>query len=294
MSRPADPRERARKFQTDRLFKRLRHRVGGAIEDYGLIAAGDRIVVGMSGGKDSYALLDILLSLRQGAPLDFDLLPVHVEAGFPGADCSPMRAYVRTRGLELIVVERPIISLCKEKLPEGEQFCSLCSRLRRGALYETARQLGAVSVALGHHKEDVLATLLLNMGYAGTIKTMPPLLRVDKGDLLLIRPLVRCHEHDLLRLAQLKGYPLLPQGLCGHGHAGARARVREVLAQWERDHPKLTDIMFRSLSHVVPSHLNDRDLYDFAALRATCSAREPALKPDASVLSPKEQQHTES
>ena len=159
---------------------------------------------------------------------------------------------------------------------------------------KTARQLGAVSVALGHHKEDVLATLLLNMGYAGTIKTMPPLLRVDKGDLLLIRPLVRCHEHDLLRLAQLKGYPLLPQGLCGHGHAGARARVREVLAQWERDHPKLTDIMFRSLSHVVPSHLNDRDLYDFAALRATCSAREPALKPDASVLSPKEQQHTES
>ncbi|MCR5085575.1 MAG: tRNA 2-thiocytidine(32) synthetase TtcA [Succinivibrionaceae bacterium] len=253
------------KYRFDKLFKRLRRKVGSAIADYSMIEEGDRILVAVSGGKDSYALLDLLLSLRRSAPVSFDLIPAHIAAGFEGVDEGPLREYLEALGLPYIWREVPIARICAEQLPPGKPYCPLCSRLRRGYLYRCARESGAGKVALGHHKDDALATFFLNLFYQGMLKSMPPAVRDDAGDLSVIRPLCYCRERDLTTLAALRGYPLLPKGGCGFGEQEERAAMRRMIRSWDRDFPKRADIAFRALKTVVPSHLYDRGLHDFAA-----------------------------
>lgn len=261
-----DIEDKQEKYQADKLFKRLRRKVGHAIGDYGMIEEHDRILVALSGGKDSYALLDMLLSLKRSAPVSFDLLPVHIDSGFPNADESPLEEHLKRVGLPYIIEKVPVYRLCKEKLPEGKPFCPLCSRLRRGNLYRIAREQHYNKVALGHHKDDVLCTFFLNLFNAGTLKSMPPVMRNDEGDITVIRPLVYCRERDLKRLSELKAYPVLPKGLCGWGEDQQRAAMAKMLRQWDKTNPKRCDIAFRALKSVVPSHLLDRSLFDFSAI----------------------------
>lgn len=261
-----DIEDKQEKYQADKLFKRLRRKVGHAIGDYGMIEEHDRILVALSGGKDSYALLDMLLSLKRSAPVSFDLLPVHIDSGFPNADESPLEEHLKRVGLPYIIEKVPVYRLCKEKLPEGKPFCPLCSRLRRGNLYRIAREQHCNKVALGHHKDDVLCTFFLNLFNAGTLKSMPPVMRNDEGDITVIRPLVYCRELDLKRLSELKAYPVLPKGLCGWGEDQQRAAMAKMLRQWDKTNPKRCDIAFRALKSVVPSHLLDRSLFDFSAI----------------------------
>ncbi len=257
---------KAEKYQADKLFKRLRRKVGHAIGDYGMIEEGDKILVALSGGKDSYALLDFLLSLKRSAPVRFDLLPVHIDGGFPNADESPLEEHLKRVGLPYIFEKVPVYDLCKEKLPEGKPFCPLCSRLRRGNLYRIAREQHCNKVALGHHKDDVLATFFLNLFNAGIIKTMPPVMRNDEGDVVVIRPLVYCRERDIKKLSELRQYPVLPKGLCGWGEDQQRAAMGKMLREWDKHYPKRCDIAFRAMKSVIPSHLYDKDLFDFEAI----------------------------
>lgn len=261
-----DIEDKQEKYKADKLFKRLRRKVGHAIGDYGMVEEGDRIVVAMSGGKDSYALLDFLLSLKRSAPVRFDLVPVHIDSGFPNADESPLEEHLKRVGLPYHIVKVPIYRLCQEKLPEGKPFCPLCSRLRRGNLYRIARELGCNKVALGHHKDDVLCTFFLNLFNAGILKTMPPVLRNDEEDLVVIRPLIYCRERDIKTLSELKGYPILPKGLCGWGEDQQRAAMARMIRGWDKQFPKRADIAFRALKTAVPSHLLDKELFDFAGI----------------------------
>lgn len=254
------------KYKADKLYKRLRRKVGHAIGDYGMIEEGDRILVCMSGGKDSYALLDILLSLKRSAPVNFELIPVHIDSGFPNCPTHLLEDHLKRVGLKYHIVRKPIFDLCKEKVPEGKPYCSMCSRLRRGNLYAFAREIGANKLALGHHKDDAICTLLLNMFYSGMLKAMPPVLRTDTDDLTVIRPLIYCRERDIKTLSDLKQYPLLPKGLCGWGENQERAHIAKLLRQWDRDYPKRVDIIFKSLKNVAPSHLLDKNLFDFKAI----------------------------
>lgn len=258
--------DKAEKYQADKLFKRLRRKVGHAIGDYGMIEEGDKILVALSGGKDSYALLDFLLSLKRSAPVRFDLLPVHIDGGFPNADESPLEEHLKRVGLPYIFEKVPVYDLCKEKLPEGKPFCPLCSRLRRGNLYRIAREQHCNKVALGHHKDDVLATFFLNLFNAGIIKTMPPVMRNDEGDVVVIRPLVYCRERDIKKLSELRQYPVLPKGLCGWGEDQQRAAMGKMLREWDKHYPKRCDIAFRAMKSVIPSHLYDKELFDFEAI----------------------------
>ncbi len=258
--------DKAEKYQADKLYKRLRRKVGHAIGDYGMIEEGDKILVALSGGKDSYALLDFLLSLKRSAPVHFDLLPVHIDGGFPNADESPLEEHLKRVGLPYIFEKVPVYDLCKEKLPEGKPFCPLCSRLRRGNLYRIAREQHCNKVALGHHKDDVLATFFLNLFNAGIIKTMPPVMRNDEGDVVVIRPLVYCRERDIKRLSELREYPVLPKGLCGWGEDQQRAAMGKMLREWDKLYPKRCDIAFRAMKSVIPSHLYDKELFDFEAI----------------------------
>ncbi len=251
------------KYNADKLYKRLRRKVGHAIGDFGMIEEHDKIIVAMSGGKDSYVLLDLMLSLKRSAPIPFTLIPVHIDSGFPGSDCSILENHLKKVGLEYHIERYPIFELCKEKVPKGQPYCSLCSRLRRGKLYGFAREIGANKIALGHHKDDVLATFFLNLFYSGIIKSMPPVLRTDKDDLTVIRPLVYCRERDILKLSKLKEYPLLPKGLCGWGENQERAAMSKMIKQWNEDYPKRADIAFKALSNIVPSHLYDQNIFDF-------------------------------
>ena len=256
--------DKQEKYKADKLYKRLRRKVGHAIGDYGMIEENDRIIVAMSGGKDSYALLDMLLSLKRSAPIQFTLIPVHVDPGFPNAPTYLLEEHLKKVGLEYIIEKYPIYDLCKEKIPAGQPYCPLFSRLRRGKIYGIAREIGANKIALGHHKDDVLATFFLNLFYSGIIKSMPPILRTDKDDLTVIRPLVYCRERDLKTLAKLKQYPLLPKGLCGWGEDQQRANMAKMIREWDKTNPKRADIAFKALGNVVPSHLYDKNIFDFS------------------------------
>lgn len=257
------------KYQADKLFKRLRRKTGHAVGDYGMIEPGDKIMVCISGGKDSYALLDLLLSLKRSAPFVFELVPVHIDPGFPGSPEHLVKEHLDKVGLPYHILQRPIFEISKEKNNGNKILCSICSRMRRGFLYGFAREQGFNKVALGHHRDDILATFFLNLFYSGIMKTMPPILRTDDGTLTVIRPLAYCRESDLNTLAKLKNYPVLPKGLCGHGEEEQRAAMKQMLKQWERDYPKRPDIIFKALKNVVPSHLLDRSLFDFGS----CSTR---------------------
>lgn len=251
------------KYKADKLFKRLRRKVGSAISDFGMIEENDKIMVCVSGGKDSYAMLDLLLSIKRSAPIPFTLIPVHIDPGFPNTPEGLVEEHLKRVGLEYLVLKRPVYEIAQAKLEPGQRMCSICSRMRRGFLYATAREIGANKLALGHHRDDLLATFFLNLFYAGIMKTMPPILRTDSDDLTVIRPLAYCREKDLNALSKLKNYPLIPKGLCGYGENEERAAMLRMIRGWEKDYPKRPDIIFKALKNVVPSHLLDRNLFDF-------------------------------
>ena len=258
--------DKQEKYKADKLFKRLRRKVGHAIGDYGMIEENDRILVCMSGGKDSYVLLDMLMSLKRSAPINFELIPVHIDSNFPNAPEYLLEDHLKKVGLEYHFLKRPVYDICKEKIADGIPYCSLCSRLRRGYLYSFAREIGANKVALGHHKDDCLATFFLNIFYSGMMKAMPPVLRNDKDDLTVIRPLIYCRERDLITLSKIKNYPVLPKGLCGFGEDQQRSAMNKMIKQWDKEYPKRADIVFKALKNVAPSHLLDKELFDFTKI----------------------------
>ena len=258
--------DKQEKYKEDKHFKRLRRKVGHAIGDYGMIEENDRILVCMSGGKDSYVLLDMLMSLKRSAPINFELIPVHIDSNFPNAPEYLLEDHLKKVGLEYHFLKRPVYDICKEKIADGIPYCSLCSRLRRGYLYSFAREIGANKVALGHHKDDCLATFFLNIFYSGMMKAMPPVLRNDKDDLTVIRPLIYCRERDLITLSKIKNYPVLPKGLCGFGEDQQRSAMNKMIKQWDKEYPKRADIVFKALKNVAPSHLLDKELFDFTKI----------------------------
>jgi tRNA 2-thiocytidine biosynthesis protein TtcA len=265
------PRADTRKadFEAHKLAKRLHRQVGQAIADYRMIEAGDKVMVCLSGGKDSYALLDILLGLRERAPVAFDLVAVNLDQKQPGFPAEVLPAYLRTRGVPFRIEEQDTYSIVKRLVPEGQTMCSLCSRLRRGILYRVARELDATKIALGHHRDDIVVTLLMNMFFGGRMKGMPPKLVSDDGAHVVIRPLAYVAEADLARWAEVRRFPIIPCTLCGSQDDLQRVQVKAMIHEWERRWPGRIDNMLRAMGHVVPSHLLDRNLYPFTALEPT-------------------------
>ena len=256
-------------YEGNKLAKRLRRQVGEAIADFDMIRAGDKVMVCLSGGKDSYALLDILLSLKQHAPIDFEIVAVNLDQKHPGFPAEVLPEYLTAVGVPFRIIEQDTYSVVKRVIPEGKTMCSLCSRLRRGALYRVAKEIGATRIALGHHRDDILETFFLNLFFGGKMKAMSPKLQSDDGNHVVIRPLAYVAEEDLEAYAQVKGFPIIPCDLCGSQPTLQRKQVKEMLREWEKRHPGRVESMFRALSDLVPSHLMDRKVFDFAAVRAT-------------------------
>jgi tRNA 2-thiocytidine biosynthesis protein TtcA len=257
---------RKEKTEFNKLQKRLRRNVANAIVDYSMIGEGDRVMVCLSGGKDSYGMLDILLSLKQSAPIDFELIAVNLDQKQPGFPEHVLPAYLEGLGVPYHIVEKDTYSIVKDVIPEGRTTCGLCSRLRRGTLYGFAEEIGATRIALGHHRDDIVETLFLNMFFGGTLKAMPPKLRSDDGRHVVIRPLAYCKEKDLAAYATVKAFPIIPCNLCGSQENLQRVQVKAMLADWEKRYPGRTETIFRSIANVAPSQLADRALFDFAAL----------------------------
>ena len=256
-------------FEANKLKKRLRRLVGQAIADFALIEAGDRVMVCLSGGKDSYGLLDILLSLKDRAPLPFELIAVNLDQKQPGFPADVLPRYLASRGVPFHIEQQDTYRVVKRVIPEGKTMWSLCSRLRRGALYRLAAQLGATKIALGHHRDDLLATFLLNLFFGGKLKTMPPKLVSDDGKHVIVRPLVYVRERDLARYAEAMAFPIIPCNLCGTQPDLQRRQVAAMLREWETRYPGRIETIFNALGQVVTTHLLDRTLRDFAAVRAT-------------------------
>ncbi|GHC16104.1 tRNA 2-thiocytidine biosynthesis protein TtcA [Kushneria pakistanensis] len=254
------------KREFDKLQKRLRRHVGNAIIDYAMINEGDRVMVCLSGGKDSYTMLEILRNLQRNAPVNFELVAVNMDQKQPGFPEHVLPEYLAEQGVEYHIVERDTYSIVKEKVPEGKTTCGLCSRLRRGTLYGFAEEIGANKIALGHHRDDMLETLFLNMFFGGSLKSMPPKLLSDDGKNIVIRPMAYCSEADIARFAEAMAFPIIPCNLCGSQENLQRQVVKEMLADWERKHPGRVDTMFKALTNVAPSQLADRDLFDFHGL----------------------------
>jgi tRNA 2-thiocytidine biosynthesis protein TtcA len=254
-------------YEEAKLAKRLRRQVGEAIADFGMIEQGDRVMVCLSGGKDSHAMLDILMALREKAPVDFELIAVNLDQKQPGFPAHVLPAYLEARGVPYRIVEQDTYSVVKRVIPEGDTMCSLCSRLRRGVLYRVAGELGATKIALGHHRDDVLATFFLNLFHGGQLKAMPAKLRSDDGRHVVIRPLAYAAEADLAAYAEAKAFPIIPCTLCGSQDNLQRKLVGEMLREWQRRHPGRIESIVRALTDVRPSHLLDRKLFDFAALK---------------------------
>ena len=253
-------------LESNKLQKRLRRNVGKAVADYRMIEEGDRIMVCLSGGKDSYAMLDILMNLQKNAPIQFELIAVNLDQKQPGFPEHVLPAYLDKLDIEYHILEKDTYSIVTSKIPEGKTYCSLCSRLRRGTLYGFAEQIGATKVALGHHRDDIVETLFLNMFYQGKLKAMPPKLLSDDKKNVLIRPLAYCRESDLIALAELKQFPIIPCNLCGSQTGLQRNAVKDMLNQWERQFPGRIDAIFGAIKNVAPSQLADTELFDFAGL----------------------------
>ena len=262
----ADVRKAA--FEANKLSKRLHRQVGQAIGDFNMIEAGDKIMVCLSGGKDSYSLLDILLSLRQRAPVPFEIVAVNLDQKQPGFPADVLPAYLKGLGVPFHIEEQDTYSVVKKLIPEGQTMCSLCSRLRRGILYRVARELGATKIALGHHRDDMVVTLLMNMFFGGRLKGMPPKLVSDDGSHVVIRPLAYVAESDLQRWADHRRFPIIPCTLCGSQDNLQRVQVKKMIHEWERQYPGRIDNMLHAMGHVVPSHLMDRNLYPFTTVQA--------------------------
>lgn len=252
---------------TEQLQTRLLRQVGQTISDYGLIEAGDKVMVCLSGGKDSYGLLDLLLVLQHRAPIRFDLVAVNLNQKQPGFPAHVLPEYLTSIGIPYRIEERDTYSIVKRLIPEGQKTCSLCSRLRRGHLYRVATELGATKIALGHHRDDILETLLLNLLFTGKLKTMPPKLRSKDGRHLVIRPLAAVREAELVHYAKQRSFPIIPCDLCGSQEDLKRKQAKAFLREWEHRAPGCTDSMFAALSNVAPSLLLDRQLFDFRSLR---------------------------
>ncbi|AJJ22324.1 tRNA 2-thiocytidine(32) synthetase TtcA [Yersinia enterocolitica] len=250
-------------YDLNKLQKRLRRNVGQAIADFNMIEEGDRVMVCLSGGKDSYTMLDILQNLQKSAPINFTLIAVNLDQKQPGFPEDILPAYLDKQGVEYKIVEENTYGIVKEIIPEGKTTCSLCSRLRRGILYRTATELGATKIALGHHRDDILQTLFLNMFYGGKLKGMPPKLMSDDGKHVVIRPLAYCREKDIERFAIAREYPIIPCNLCGSQPNLQRQVIKDMLRDWDKQYPGRIETMFSAMQNVVPSHLNDHKLFDF-------------------------------
>jgi tRNA 2-thiocytidine biosynthesis protein TtcA len=261
-------------LEANKLQKRLRRNVGKAIADYNMIEAGDRVMVCLSGGKDSYAMLDILMNLQASAPIDFELIAVNLDQKQPGFPTEVLPNYLEALGVNYHILEKDTYSIVTSKVPEDKTFCGLCSRLRRGTLYGFAQKIGATKVALGHHRDDIVETLFLNMFYKGKLKAMPPKLLADDKQNMVIRPLAYCREADLQSLAELKEFPIIPCNLCGSQDGLQRQVVKEMLQTWERQHPGRIDTIFKAIKNVSPSQLADKNLFDFSNLQLDRSGKE--------------------
>ena len=265
--RPRDPRRAA--FEQNKLTRRLQRLAGEAIADYSMIEDGDRVMVCLSGGKDSYGLLDVLLALQRRSPVAFEVVAVNLDQKQPGFPADVLPRYLAERGVAFRIAEQDTYSVVKRLIPEGQTMCSLCSRLRRGVLYRVASELGATKIALGHHRDDLMATFFLNLFFGGKLKTMPPKLVSDDGRHVVIRPLAYVRERDLARYAEAKQFPLIPCTLCGSQEHLQRKQVTLMLREWERRFPGRLESIFNAMRKVEPTHLLDRTLQDFAAVRAT-------------------------
>ncbi len=271
-------RERRIERESHKLEKRLCRLVGQAIVDYGMIGEGDKVMVCLSGGKDSYTLLDILLKMRKRAPVDFEIIAVNLDQKQPGFPAHVLPDYLKALGVPFHIENQDTYSIVKDKIPEGKTMCSLCSRLRRGILYRVADELGATKIALGHHRDDMLQTFFLNMFFGGKLKGMPPKLVSDDGKHVVIRPLAYVSEKDIVRWAAEQAFPIIPCTLCGSQENLQRKQVGAMLQEWERKHPGRLDNMLNALQNVVPSHLADGTLHDFKGLTANGVARDDGDK----------------
>jgi tRNA 2-thiocytidine biosynthesis protein TtcA len=254
-------------YEGNKLAKRLRRQVGEAIADFDMIHNGDKVMVCLSGGKDSYALLDVLLSLKSHAPIDFDIVVVNLDQKHPGFPTGVLPDYLTSIGVPFRIIEQDTYSVVKRVIPEGKTMCSLCSRLRRGALYRAAKEIGATKIALGHHRDDILETFFLNLFHGGRLKAMPPKLVSDDGQHIVIRPLAYCREADLEEYAKLRAFPIIPCNLCGSQDNLQRQVVKSMLQEWEKKFPGRLETMFASLQRTSPSHLLDPRQFDFANLK---------------------------
>ncbi|WP_232357779.1 tRNA 2-thiocytidine(32) synthetase TtcA [Paraneptunicella aestuarii] len=256
-------------YSFNKLQKRLRRFAGKAIADFNMIEDGDKVMVCLSGGKDSYTMLDILLFLRSHAPIHFDIVAVNLDQKQPGFPEDVLPTYLQSIGVEYKIVEENTYAIVKDKIPEGKTTCSLCSRLRRGILYRTATEIGATKIALGHHRDDILETLFLNMFHGGKLKAMPPKLVSDDGKHVVIRPLAYCTEKDITKYAKAQQFPIIPCNLCGSQENLQRKAIKMMLQEWARKYPGRIENMFRAVQNVAPSHLADVNLYNFVDIKAT-------------------------
>lgn len=262
---------RKQQLELDKLAKRLRRNVGRAIEDFNMIEQGDRVMVCLSGGKDSYTMLDMLLALQRKAPVDFDVVAVNLDQKQPGFPADVLPSYLRRLGVPFEVIDEDTYSTVKRVVPAGKTMCGLCSRLRRGILYRYAKEHGMTRIALGHHRDDVVETFFLNIFFGGKLKAMPPKLLSDDGRHIVIRPLAYCREVDIERYAQARAFPVIPCNLCGSQENLQRRQIKGMLREWEKKWPGRIESIFSALQAVSLSHLADPRLYDFAGLGRRCS-----------------------
>lgn len=254
------------KTQFNKLQKRLRREVGRAIQDFNMIEEGDRIMVCLSGGKDSYTMLEILRNLQHDAPVNFELIAVNLDQKQPGFPEHVLPNYLQEIGVDYHILEEDTYSVVKSLIPEGKTTCALCSRLRRGILYSFAEEIGANKIALGHHRDDIMETLFLNMFYGGKLKSMPPKLKSDDGKHIVIRPLAYCREKDIIKFSDHKAFPIIPCNLCGSQENLQRKVIKDMLQGWDKQHPGRLETIFSAIKNVVPSHLADINLFDFKSL----------------------------
>ena len=254
------------RYDFNKLQKRLRRLTGEAIADFGMIEEGDKVMVCLSGGKDSYTLLDILLSLRLNAPISFDIVAVNLDQKQPGFPEHVLPDYLRERGVPFHIIEQDTYSIVKRVVPEGKTTCGLCSRLRRGLLYRYAGEHGITKIALGHHRDDIIETFFLNLFFGGTVKAMPPKLLSDNREHIVIRPLAYCKEKDIDAYTQIRAFPVIPCNLCGSQENLQRQAMKEMLRGWEKQHPGRVETIFSALQNIIPSQLVDRKLFDFMGL----------------------------
>lgn len=281
----------AQKTQLSKLEKRLRRHVGQAIAEYNMIEDGDKIMVCLSGGKDSYAMLSILMLLKESAPINFSLVAVNLDQKQPGFPEHILPEYLNGLGIEYKIVEEDTYAIVKDKIPEGKTTCSLCSRLRRAVLYKAAKEIGATKIALGHHRDDMVETLMLNMFYGGKLKGMPAKLVSDNGEHVVIRPLAFCKENEIETYAQLKQFPIIPCNLCGSQPNLQRQNIKQMLQDWDKNHPGRIESMFTAMKNIVPSHLCDAELFDFKSINSKSgiiNGGDTAFDRDDAILKPED------